>query len=168
MKHSHLGLIALLLSLALACNKPTPAAAPDPQPPVGSGQDTPPKPSNPAAGEPVKAVLEQVIALAKQGDCAALAPFLVLRHTDAADDWKRSLRYDTPAERVMADKECARLQVLFTDLKAHTYQDFAQEDESEGQWNIWTLDLQYNDGSSEAHAFAFLPLGNSYVLGDID
>lgn len=129
----------------------------------------PPKPAPVAAGgEAVKAAVEQLFDFAKKGDCAAMAPLLALRNSNTAEDWKRGLRYDMPKEKVMVDKQCAQLQVIMAGLKTYDYKEFAQETESEGEWNIWVLDMQYEDGSKEERAFAFLKNGNGYILGDID
>jgi hypothetical protein len=160
------GSLLVLACTAVACNAPAdggatvpaPSATPAPKAIAADNKD----------GEAVKAAVEQLFALAQLGDCGAMSSVIALSHTDTDQDWKRSLRYDSPTERVMADKECARLQVLVADLKAHRFIEFAQEDESEGQWNIWVVELQYNDGNAEQHSFAFLPSGNGYLLGDID
>ena len=160
--------MALLVFLALACNKPRESAAVGATLPTSSPDPKPASPLASANGEAVKAALDKLLDLAQNGECSAMAPLIALSHSDTDDDWKRSMRYDVPNERVKVDKECARLQVLVADLKGHKFQDFSQEDESEGQWNIWTVGLQYNDGNTEIHSFAFLPNGNGYLLGDID
>lgn len=50
----------------------------------------------------------------------------------------------------------------------YPFREFAQETESEGEWKIWVLDMQYEDGSTVERAFAFLKSGTGYILGDLD
>jgi hypothetical protein len=164
MKRYFIGLAASLMLLLMACNQPAGTGVqlpPTPKPILEPGKTT-------EGGEPVKKAVEQLLDLAKVGDCAAMAPLLALRQSNTDQDWKRGMRYDTPTERAAVDKQCAQLQVIMTGLKAHTYKEFAQEKESEGEWNIWTVEMLYEDGSQEDRAFAFLRNGNGFILGDID
>ncbi len=167
MKRHFIGLAALLILLLMACNQPATTSA------TGGPVAEPPKailePGGTAeGGEPVKKAVEQLLDLAKVGDCAAMAPLLALRQSNTDQDWKRGMRYDTPTERAAVDKQCAQLQVMMTGIKTHTYKEFAKEKESEGEWNIWTVEMLYEDGNQENRAFAFLRNGNGFILGDID
>lgn len=166
MKMHLLAVVALVFVLMQACNKPAaqpvtvPTLMPDAQPKAVAAPV--------AGGQAVKAAVEKLFEVAKSGDCAAMAPLLALRNTNTPEDWMRGMRYETAAEKVAVDKQCAQLQVIVTDLKTYDFKEFVQEKESEGEWNVWVMDLHYEDGSQEERSFAFLSHGNGYILGDID
>ncbi len=164
MKMPLLAILALVFVFMQACDKPAATAT---EPTVVA--EVPAEAVTPSAdGKAVRSAVEQLLDAAKNGDCAAMAPLLALRDTDTPEDWKRGMRYETPAEKVAVDKQCAQLQVIVTGLKTYDFKEFAQEKESEGNWNIWVLDMQYEDGTQEKRSFAFLAQGNGYILGDID
>jgi hypothetical protein len=124
--------------------------------------------ANSAEGEAVKAALEHLFEVAKTADCEKLAGLLVCKDGPEDQAWKRTLRYDLSAEKLAADKQCAMLQVLTTDLKSQSYKTFSQETAKEGQWYVWVVALAYADGSEEEKTFGFLKIDGSFALGDID
>lgn len=163
-----LGLSASLLILLAACNKPAEVAGSSPSNAKPAATIEGVSADDVAGGEDVKAAVEQLFDLAKKGECAPMAPLIALRNTDTDQDWKRGLKYDVPNERAQTEKQCAELQVMMNGISNYTFKEFVQENESEGNWNIWVVAMHYEDGSEEQHSFAFLPNGNGYILGDID
>lgn len=119
-------------------------------------------------GEDVQAAIENLFAIARAGDCERMAPLLAFRSAGNAEAWQRGLHYEDPVENVEVNKTCAHLQVMLVDMESHTYKEFAKETESEGEWNIWTLELSYVDGTHDRQAFAFLNIDGVWLLGDID
>jgi hypothetical protein len=97
-----------------------------------------------------------------------MAPFLIFNDGKSADSWHRGLRYDVEAEKLAAEKECAKLQVFVTGLQTYEFYEFATEQEHEGEWLIWKVRFHYSDGGPDEKAFAFLKGANGYLLGDID
>lgn len=165
MKTRFLGLMAMLFLSLAACKDSTPPAN---SPTTEVPPATPPPATTAVGADAVKAAVQQLLDLATAGDCAAMAPMIALSHTNTADDWKRGMNYATPAEKIAVDKQCAMLQVIVTDMKDYQFKEFSQEKESEGEWNIWVVEMKYADGSAEERAFAMLAQGNGYLLGDID
>jgi hypothetical protein len=168
MKYLLFGLLFTAV-LAAGCDKPAAPSTPITPSPIlelskGNQNDA----AATANGEAVKATLEKMFELAKSGNCAQMASMFALRNSNTEEDWKRGLRYDVPAEKANAEKNCAQIQAMMMGLKAYTFLEFVQEKESEGEWNIWTVRMDYEDGSHEEKAFAFLPAGNGFILGDID
>ena len=116
----------------------------------------------------VKAVLEELLELAKDGNCKEMASKLIYRGENASQAWKRSLKYENVDDRIAIEKQCGILQVLVMGLKKTDFIGFSQETESEGTWNIWEVKMEYMDGSAENKFFAFLPIQGGFALADID
>lgn len=159
-------LILLIPMLALAaCSQPAQQTS------AGgntSSANTSPAPvvEKEGGGEELKEPLNQLLELAKQGNCKAMDGKLA-RH-EKSGPWKHSLSYSDEQERLEIEKMCAKLQVMVAGLDHVEFAEFIRETESEGEWNVWEVVLHYQDGSSEKNAFAFLPSDQGYLLGDID
>lgn len=168
MKHWLLPCLSALTLLALACNQPVAVSGKTDPPSVAAIDSQPATPTTAADGEPVKQALHLILNLAKIGDCANMAPLLAFQEGEGSDIWHRGLRYDVIEEQLAAEKECAKLQVLVTGLQGYTFQEFSSEQEDEGEWLIWKVALQYQDGETDEKIFAFLRVPKGYLLGDID
>lgn len=168
-KRFPLGAMSLLLALFVFAGCQESAKSTETEPPkTVSPVVDPPRNTNAEDGEKVKRIFENMLELAKAGNCKEIAPLLIYRNTSNNDAWKRVLNFENAEEKIEAEKRCAVLQVLTLGLKNHDYLEFSQQAESEGVWNIWQVKMLYEDGSEEDKAFAFLPVGNSFALGDID
>jgi hypothetical protein len=168
MNRRHFLAVALVICLLSACEQQPQAN------PKGGTTTVPvdtvatlPK-TNAAGGEPIKEVLNQILTFAKAGDCAGMAPMLAYHEGKGSDTWHRGLNYEVLEEQLAAEKECAKLQVIVTGLQNHTFQEFATAQEAEGEWLVWKVKLQYQGEETDERAFAFLKVGDSYLLGDID
>jgi hypothetical protein len=122
--------------------------------------------SGDADGGPAKEALNLILELAKAGDCETIAPLLTYK--SGVDAWRRGMRYHVLEERLEAEKECAKLQVIATGLQRIDFLEFSRDVEREGEWLVWTVRLSYQDGTTEQKAFAFLNVSGSHLLGDID
>jgi hypothetical protein len=163
MKYIYLIYATTLFALS-ACQQPskspnnTTTNTPTPKPILDPAKD----------GEAVKAALTTILTHAQMGDCESMAPLLAYKTGNSPDTWHRGLRYDVEPEKLEAEKECAKLQVLVTGMQQYIFTEFATEQEQEGEWLIWKVKLQYQGGESAEKAFAFLEVADGYILGDID
>lgn len=160
--------ILLLSFLGFACQPSTKSNAAKPSTLTVSADSVAINETTLPDGEPIKAALDSIFAHARLGDCIGMATKLVYKEGDGSDTWHRGMRYDVPEEQLATEKECAKLQVLVTGLQEHRYLEFATAKEKEGEWLIWKVALQYQDGESDEKVFAFLKIGEDYLLGDID
>jgi hypothetical protein len=164
----HLGFIFFILLVFAACQK-APAPKTITNSPIEPKADSILKPEPVTLdGKPVQAALDSILHHARQGDCEGMAPWLVFKSGNTAETWKRSLRYNDDEEQLAIEKECAKLQVLVTGLQDYSYVEFASTQDAEGEWLIWKVKLNYQDGENEASTFAFLKVGDRYLLGDIE
>ncbi|MFM2376496.1 MAG: hypothetical protein RLZZ165_1593 [Bacteroidota bacterium] len=122
--------------------------------------------SGDAGGGPAKEALNLILDLAKAGDCETIAPLLAYK--SGADAWKRGMHYNVLEERLEAEKECAKLEVIVAGLQHLEFLEFSTDVEREGEWLIWIVKLSYEDGTTEEKAFAFLNVSGIHLLGDID
>ena len=118
--------------------------------------------------EAVKKATKHLFEVALAGDFSQAASLLAYRGKDKSRAWKSACKYKNEEEKAYVNKVCAKIQVILEGLKSHTYTEFIQEKEREGTWNVWVLDLKYEDGNEAQKAFAFLKIGGKYLLGDID
>ncbi|MEY3442967.1 MAG: hypothetical protein RLZZ519_1248 [Bacteroidota bacterium] len=160
--------ILLLLAFGFACQSGTKSSATDPTKTVLPADSEATNVATTRDGEPIKAALDSIFDHAMHGDCIGMASMLVYKEGDGSDTWHRGMRYEVPEEQLATEKECAKLQVLVTGLQEHRYLEFATEQEKEGEWLLWKVALQYQDGESDEKVFAFLKVGEDYLLGDID
>ncbi|MDF1702633.1 MAG: hypothetical protein P1V36_15900 [Planctomycetota bacterium] len=135
----------LLLSLALAaCGDPGPAE----------------QPATPQAR--TQAALQDIFALVRAQDTAALAPRIVYRGEDETRPWKDVCRYDAPDEKPRVDKMAARVGKLLGD-GTPVFSAWRSETESEGTWLVWKV-----KGVAGSAWFACLEIDGVIALGDID
>lgn len=122
----------------------------------------------------VEARLADMLAAASAPDASAatLAPFLVSRGDDETRQWKVPADPSIPGERAYAEGVLADIQGLLAEVRqpdgslGYEVIEFVVESESEGQWHV--LIVEFETGDEQEAMFAFLPLGDTYYLGDID
>lgn len=167
--------VGLLLGLGVACSSGSEqgstadkrATAPATEKPVPADPEPQPAATSGAAKE-VRETVEELFEICQNGDFSQAAALLVYRGDDPERKWKSPMNYEKESERLDVNKRCAQLQVLLTGLKSHEFLEFFQETESEGEWNIWTMAFEYEDGTREEQSLAFLRVDQAYLLGDID
>jgi hypothetical protein len=102
------------------------------------------------------------IAAAGRGDGAATAPIILYRGPDETRKWKDVCDWSRESDRPFVESAIRRFAEI---RKAGPLRPkgFRREKESEGEWLI----LLYEAGGQPV-SFAFLAVGDSYALGDID
>ena len=122
----------------------------------------------------VEARLADLLAAASapDADAESLAPFLIARGSDPAREWKAAADLSIPGERAYVESTLEDLQGLLAQVRqpdgglAYEVIEFVVEPESEGQWHV--LMVEFETGDEQEALFAFLPLGGTFYLGDID
>lgn len=95
------------------------------------------------------------------------APYIVYRGDDKKRAWKDVANYSNVTEKKGVDETCLRINETVNRDTAYTITRYFTETESEGTWHI--LRVRYTKkGTIREAAFAFLKIGNKFVLGDID
>lgn len=95
------------------------------------------------------------------------APYIVYRGSDKKRNWKAMADYKNAEEKKGVDETCSRINsTVNRDNNYHIIRYFTEK-ESEGLWHI--LVVTYKKKNVEKKAlFAFLKIGGSFGLGDID
>ena len=130
--------------------------------------------SVPAPQRAVEARLADLLATASapNASTATLAPFLIARGEDKTREWKVPADLSIASERAYVESTLTDLQGLLTQVRQpdgsleYEVIEFVVEPESEGQWHV--LMVEFETGNEMEAMFAFLPLGGTYYLGDID
>ena len=127
-----------------------------------------------AAQRAVEARLADLLAAASAPDASAetIAPFIIARGDDKSREWKAPADLSDPSERRSVEGALADIRGLLSEVRqadgslAYEVIEFVVESESEGQWHV--LMVEFETGNEQEAMFAFLPLGGTYYLGDID
>jgi len=127
-----------------------------------------------AQQQAVEARLADLLAAASapEASAATVAPFLVARGEDKTREWKVPADISIESERAYVESALANLKGLLSEVRqpdgslAYEVIEFVVEAESEGQWHV--LMVEFETGDEQEAMFAFLPLGETYYLGDID
>ncbi|MEO0558936.1 MAG: hypothetical protein AAF170_12210 [Bacteroidota bacterium] len=122
----------------------------------------------------VEARLADLLAAASapEANAATVAPFLIARGDDPSREWKVPADLSIERERAYVERTLATLQGMLEEARqpdgglAYEVIEFVVEPESEGVWHVLMVEFETPD-RLEAF-FAFLPLGDTYYLGDID
>lgn len=117
----------------------------------------------PEARAAVQAHLDALLAAMRDGPTArSLAPYLVARGGDEAREWR--VPADPVRERAWVEnvlRELARLPLG----AGYRIDEFVVEPESEGTWHV--LRVEFDDPERTEAEFAFLPIGEGFLLGDL-
>ncbi|GAB5534079.1 MAG: hypothetical protein Rubg2KO_03280 [Rubricoccaceae bacterium] len=127
-----------------------------------------------AQQQAVEARLADLLAAASAPEATAssIAPFLIARGSDPSRDWKVPADISIEREHAYVESALANLKQLLADVRqpdgglAYEVIEFVVEAESEGEWHV--LMVEFETGDAQEAMFAFLPLGETYYLGDID
>lgn len=117
-------------------------------------------------GESVRETLETMFDMSRSGKNEEM--LVAYRGDDKDRRWSEPYNYEIPEEKLEIEKVAAKLEVILTGMTDIDYTSFIMESESEGVWHVWLTKITYEDGSEEEVAFAFLPVGDAFMLGDID
>jgi len=117
-------------------------------------------------GESVREELQSLMDLVAAGKTEEM--LFAYKGEDPDRVWKEPYNHELPAEKTEIQKMAAQLEVIFTGMSDIKFESFQMEEESEGVWHVWLTRISYEDGNQEEVAFAFLPLGDRFMLGDID
>ena len=114
----------------------------------------------------VKATIQKMFSIVEEGKSMELAKYIVYRGDDRDRKWKDYCRYENLQEKHQVQSIHQRIvdRYLPYDYK---FIKFLSQKESEGEWLVWQLNFQTDKGLKEVY-FAFLKVGDKYLLGDID
>ena len=95
------------------------------------------------------------------------APYIIYHGTDTSRAWKSFANYKNVDERKEVDDICLRINGTVNRDKDFRIMRYFTEKESEGTWYL--LMVTYDKkGVTKKAVFAFLKIGDRFVLGDID
>lgn len=123
----------------------------------------------------VEGRLADLLAAAAATDASieTLATFMVARGDDPARRWKAPADLSDASERAFVEQAHDDLVDLLAQVKGpeggfeYEIEEFVVESESEGQWHA--IEVEFETPSREVTAmFAFLPLNDTYYLGEIE
>lgn len=95
------------------------------------------------------------------------ARYIVYRGDDKKRAWKVFANYSNAEEKKGVDEICTRINGSVNRDSSYTISRYFTEKESEGTWHVLMVNYRRN-GIEKKAAFAFLKIGNSFGLGDID
>jgi len=113
--------------------------------------------------------LEQLLTVASGNTTVdAFAAFVVARGGDEEREWKAPADPGIPAERQFVESSISTIrQLLEASRNDYEIEGYESEEESEGEWNVLCVRFDTHE-VEERRSFAFLPIGESFLLGDID
>jgi len=129
----------------------------------GGPEQTPPPPS-------VVQALDNLMALAstRETTIEQFAPFIIARGEDDNREWKEPADPSRPDERLFVESALASVRYLMEASRGdYEIEGYESEDESEGEWNVLHVRFDTHE-MEERRSFAFLPIGETFLLGDID
>ncbi len=95
------------------------------------------------------------------------ARFIVYRGEDKARAWKEVANYRKEEDKKGVDEICLRINGTVNRDTGYHIIKYLTEKESEGTWHV--LIVTYNkQGVTKQATFAFLKIGDKFLLGDID
>lgn len=109
-----------------------------------------------------KKELEKIFNLCRLDKDYKLAQYVVYRGDDEARKWK-------DASHPKHDDEMKAVRKMKSSIKKYlakgeyTFEEFFQEEESEGVWNVWKVSF-----NGKPVYFAMLKIKGKYAIGDID
>ena len=95
------------------------------------------------------------------------APYIVYQGDDEARRWKSVTNYSKPDEKEQVDIICTRINQSINQDTAYRITRFVTNKECEGIWNLVYVSYK-KDGRNRNITFAFLKIGKTYAIGDID
>ena len=104
--------------------------------------------------------------LVKEDRSMELADYIVYRGKDNKRKRKDFCRYENPEEKHQVQNLHQRIAERYLPYD-YNFVKFFTEKESEGRWLIWEMEFMINDKPKKVY-FAFLKVGDRYLLGDID
>lgn len=98
----------------------------------------------------------------------AFAALVVARGDDEDREWKAPADPNRPDERRFVESALESIRTLMEASRGDfEIEGYESEEESEGTWHV--LRVRFDTHEMEEHrSFAFLPIGGSFLLGDID
>jgi len=113
--------------------------------------------------------LEQLLTAASGNTTVdAFAAFVVARGGDEEREWKAPADPGIPTERQFVESSISTIrQLLEASRNDYEIEGYESEEESEGEWNVLHVRFDTHE-MEERRSFAFLPIGESFLLGDID
>lgn len=115
----------------------------------------------------VKKRLQELFDIAKGGDFAAAAGYVVYHGPDKARDWKDVCSYGDENEKRRVDSVCRKIKERLEKHDGFAFTKFRTEKESEGEWLLWEVTFGKGDSTRKA-MFACLEIKGNYAVGDVD
>ena len=109
-----------------------------------------------------KKELEKIFNLCKLDKDFKLAQYVVYRGDDEARKWKDSSHPKRQDEMKAVRKMKSSIKKYLAKGE-YTFEEFFQEEESEGVWNVWKVNF-----NGKSVYFAMLKINGKYAIGDID
>jgi hypothetical protein len=107
--------------------------------------------------------IKKIIASVKENDLPAFAQNLVYRGEDETRKWKTQLNFNDNTEKQQSEEFMQRVKRAIENCTDYKTGDIKTENESEGTWIIMPMLC-----GNKTVSFAFLKIGENYLLGDID
>lgn len=128
-----------------------------------------------ASQRAVETRLADLLAAAAATDASieTLATFMVARGDDPARRWKAPADLSDASERAFVEQAHDELVDLLALVQhpdggfEYEVEEYVVESESEGQWHVLEVEFE-TDVRDVVAMFAFLPLGGTYYLGEIE
>jgi len=96
------------------------------------------------------------------------APSIVARGDDGDREWKVPADPSRPDERRFVEGAMESIHTLMEASRGdYEIEGYESEEESEGTWHVLSVRFDTHE-MEERRSFAFLPIGGSFLLGDID
>lgn len=101
-------------------------------------------------------------------DIESFAELIVARGDDENRNWSTFADPHILKEAAFVERTLERIRLLLANSRGDfEIQGYVFDEESEGEWNVLHVRFDTHE-SEEVVSFGFLPVGNSFLLGDID
>lgn len=95
------------------------------------------------------------------------APYIVYKGDDEKRKWKVAANYSDPKEKEQVNNVCYKINETVNQDSSYKIVGYLTQKESEGEWHVLLINY-VRKGKDKRAAYAFLKIGDKFLLGDID
>jgi hypothetical protein len=95
------------------------------------------------------------------------APYIVYQGDDKSRKWKAAANYADAKEKEQVNNICYKINQTANQDSSYKIVQYLTQNESEGKWHVLMI-TYVKKGKEKKAVFAFLKIGDKFLLGDID
>ncbi len=118
--------------------------------------------------ERAEQTFQHLIELFSDRDHELAADLMLYKGADDARAYRATCTYDTPGDRAIVDRMSEIFRYRMDGLDHFEAVGFEKKDEPEGEWNVLSVELRFQDGKVEPATVTFLRIRNQFLLADFE